>query len=253
MRPIADQRWLTGPVAILEHDGGHIHYTDHGAGFPVLALAPGGMRSAATYWERAPWNPVVELAATHRVITMDQRNAGGSTAPVTGTETWATYTADHLALLDHLGVDRFAVVGMCIGGPFILGLLVAAPERVARAVVLQTIGLDGNRQAFHEMFDTWAAEMAPDHPEAGPEQWAAYRDGMYGGGDVLFSVPESALASITAPVLVLQGDDEYHPRGSSRLLADRLPDARFVERWKDPADLPAARAAIAEFLAPARL
>jgi pimeloyl-ACP methyl ester carboxylesterase len=183
---------------------------------------------------------------------MDQRNAGGSTAPVTGTESWTTYTADQLALLDHLGVDRCHVVGMCIGGPFALGLLQAAPERVERVVAVQPIGLDGNRDAFRELFDEWAAELAPQHPEAGPAEWAAYREGMYGVEHALFSVPESALPTITAPLLVFLGDDRYHPRSASRLLAAAVPEARLVERWKEPADLPATRAEIARFLAPVR-
>ena len=232
-------------MAMFERDGAVLHYSEHGSGFPLLALAPGGMRSAAAFWERAPWNPVAELAATHRVIVMDQRNAGASTAPVTGEESWATYTADHLALLDHLGVDEFAVAGMCIGGPFVLGLLQAVPSRVTRAVVLQSIGLDGNRATFLELFDTWAAEIAADHPEAGPAEWAAYRAGMYEGENVLFSVPTALLPTITAPVLVLQGDDIYHPRSASRLIAETVPGATFVERWKADPSLPAT---IAEFL-----
>lgn len=241
--------WSNEAVAILDVGDAHIHYSEHGSGFPVLALAPGGMRSAAAVWERMPWNPIAELASTHRVIAMDQRNAGASTAPVTGAESWATYTADHLALLDHLGVDQFHVAGMCIGGSFVLGLLQAAPRRVDRAVVLQPIGLDGNREAFRELFDKWAAELTPQHPEASGAEWTAYREAMYGGDDVLFSVPESFLATITAPLLVLQGNDLHHPPTASRLLASTVRDARLLERWKDPTDLPAARATIAEFLA----
>jgi pimeloyl-ACP methyl ester carboxylesterase len=233
-------------MATFERDGAVLHYSEHGSGFPLLALAAGGMRSAAAFWERAPWNPVAELASTHRVIVMDQRNAGASTAPVTGEESWATYTADHLALLEHLGVDEFAVAGMCIGGPFVLGLLQAVPSRVTRAVVMQSIGLDGNRATFLDLFDTWAAEISADHPEAGPDEWAAYRAGMYEGEDVLFSVPTSFLPTITTPVLVLQGDDIYHPRSASRLIAETVPGATFVERWKDDPSLPAT---IAEFLA----
>jgi pimeloyl-ACP methyl ester carboxylesterase len=238
-------------VPVLQRDDVHIQYEDHGSGFPVLALAPGAMRSASSYWDQAPWDPVKELAGSYRVITMDQRNAGSSTAPVTGRESWATYTADQLAVLDHLGIDRFHVVGMCIGGPFILGLLNAAPHRVAGAVILQSIGLDDNRDLFRGMFDSWMADLAPKHPEAGPAAWAAYRSALYEGDDVLFSVPESFLPTITAPVLVLQGNDEPHPRSASRLLASSVPGAQLVEQWKDAQHLPAAAAAIAQFLAAA--
>ncbi|OLT10163.1 alpha/beta hydrolase [Pseudonocardia sp. CNS-139] len=237
-------------MPVIERGDVRIQYFEEGSGFPVLALAPGGMRSTASAWGRAAWNPVTELADRYRVITMDQRNAGGgTTAPVTGVESWASYTADQLAVLDHLGVDRFHVVGMCIGGPFILGLLKAVPERVDKTVVLQTIGRDANREAFEQLFDGWATGLAEEHPEAGPAEWAAYRKAMYEGDETLFSVPDSFLATVTRPMLVLQGDDQHHPRSASQLLASSVPGARLVEQWKDEADLPGTRRVIAEFLA----
>jgi pimeloyl-ACP methyl ester carboxylesterase len=237
-----------GAMPTFQRGDATIHYEEHGSGHPVLALAPGGMRSAGSWWAKVPWNPVAELTG-HRVITMDQRNAGSSTAPVTGDEDWGTYAADQLALLDHLGVPRCHVVGMCIGGAFIARLLTTAPERFDRAVALQPIGLADNRAAFHEIFDGWAAELEPSHPEAGPQQWASYRANLYDGPDPLFSVPTSALAEVGSPLLVLRGDDRHHPRAASELMAATVPGARLVERWKGPADLPAATETIATFLA----
>ncbi len=96
---------------------------------------------------------------------MDQRNAGQSSARVSPTDGWHVFTEDQLALMDHVGANRFHVAGMCIGGPYALGLIQAAPERVASAVLFQTIGLSDNRQAFYEMFDGWTAEQHPAHPE----------------------------------------------------------------------------------------
>lgn len=240
-------------MPFFERDGVRLSYDDHpagdGTGVPVLALAPGGMRSTASVWARAPWNPVVELAATHRVITMDQRNAGASTAPVTGREGWATYTSDQVALLDHLGIAEVVVVGMCIGGAFILGLTSAAPERIRAAVAMQPIGLEDNRDSFLEMFDQWADELRAQHPEAGPDAWAGYRARMYEGPDALFSVPDVVLPSITTPMLVLQGGDHYHPASASRAVAAAVPGAELVEQWKEPEHLPATRARITAFLA----
>jgi pimeloyl-ACP methyl ester carboxylesterase len=236
-------------MATFSRDDVSTHHEEHGSGFPVLLLAPGGMRSAVPFWDNAPWNPVEQLAGDYRVIAMDQRNAGGSHAPVTGAEGWDTYAADQLALLDHLGVERCHVVGMCIGGSFILNLLRTAPGRFASAVAMQPIGLDGNREAFEEMFDAWAGEIAAEHPEAGDATWAAYRSAMYGGDDPLFSVPSAELAAIANPILVLCGDDRFHPRSASELLAGTAPHARLVQRWKDEADRPAAQATVAGFLA----
>lgn len=237
-------------MAFFERGDTRIYYEDHGSGFPVLLIAPGGMRSAVSFWEsHTPWNPIEQLSPTYRVIAMDQRNAGQSTAPVSAGDGWETYTADQLALLDHLGIDRFHVAGMCIGGSYIMALIATAPERVASAVVFQTIGLDDNRQAFIDMFDSWADGLRPQHPEVPAAAWDAFRDRMYGGDDFLFTASKDDVARCRTPLLVLLGNDLYHPESSSRDLAALAPNATLIERWKDPADQPAAMAAVESFLA----
>ena len=47
---------------------------------------------------------------------------------------WDSYTDDHLGLMDHLGIEKFMVLGFCIGGPFIWNLLRRAPDRIAAAL-----------------------------------------------------------------------------------------------------------------------
>lgn len=216
----------------LERDGVRIHYLERGEGFPLLLFAPGGMRSSAGFWKSAPWNPVTELSDRYRVIAMDQRNAGKSRAPVRADDGWQVYSEDQLALLDHLGIARCHLVGGCIGGPYCLGLMQAAPERVASAVLQQTIGAHENRQAFYDMFDSWAEEIAPEHPEAGPETWRAFRSRMY-DGDFVFSVDRAFVRGCATPMLVLMGDDLYHPQTISREVAALAPRAELVEHWKE--------------------
>ncbi|MGH3565941.1 MAG: alpha/beta fold hydrolase [Pseudonocardia sp.] len=236
-------------MAMFERGNTRIHYEEYGSGFPVLLIAPGGMRSAIEAWQLAPWNPIDQLSPSYRVIAMDQRNAGRSTAPISASDGWAAYTSDQLALLDHLGIDRFHVLGMCIGGSYIAGLIRTAPERVASAVALQPIGLDGNREAFTELFDAWVAEIAADHPEASAADWAGFRNGMYGGDDMLFSASATEIAAFDTPILVLMGDDRHHPRSASAMLAATAPRAALLDQWKEPDKQPAARAAVEAFLA----
>ncbi|MFR9803809.1 alpha/beta fold hydrolase [Pseudonocardia sp. RS010] len=226
------------------HDGATLHYEEHGSGFPVLLLAPGGLRSTVAAWQRAPWNPVDELAPLYRVLAMDQRNAGGgSSGPVSGSDGWDTYTADQLAVLDHAGVERAHVLGMCIGGAFIANLLRTAPDRVAAAVALQPIGLSGNRERFHEMVQDWGEERGIP-----AEDLAGFRDNLYGGDDVLWSVSDADVERFRNPILVLMGDDEFHPQVASRTLARLAPHATLLETWKDPDSIPMAQMAVAEFL-----
>ncbi len=220
-------------MGVYERDGVSIHFDDVGQadGFPVLLIAPGGMRSASQLWDGTPWNPRAALADDHRIIAMDQRNAGRSEAPISGDDGWADYTADQLGLLDHLGIERCHVVGMCIGGPYIMGLLTAAPDRFAAAVMLQPVGIEHNRQALMDMFDQWSANLADRHPNVTDDEWASFRSNMWDGEFVLTATPEEA-AAVATPSLIAMGDDLYHPQSTSRALAEVMPNATLVERWK---------------------
>jgi pimeloyl-ACP methyl ester carboxylesterase len=179
---------------------------------------------------------------------MDQRNAGRSTAPVAASDGWDTYRADQLGLLDHLGIDRCHVVGMCIGGPYIAGLLRAAPERFASAVMLQPVGISDNRHALEEMFDAWRAAIEPDHPEVDADDWASFRSNMWDGEFVLTASPDD-VADFATPILLCKGNDLYHPAGTSEEIARLAPNVTFVERWKDDEVLADTDATIREFLA----
>lgn len=225
-----------------------LYYEEQGKGFPLLMIAPGGMRSSVSFWDRAPWNPIPQLAAHYRVIAMDQRNAGQSKAPIRGTDSWHVYTEDQLALLDHLGVTRFHVAGMCIGGSYIMGLIQAAPQRVVSAVLFQPIGIDNNRQAFFEMFDGWAKEQQATHPEANDAVFETFKQNMY-GNDFLFSVSRDFVKRCTTPLLVLLGNDMYHPQVTSREVASLAPNATLIEQWREPEHQTGAQAAVARFLA----
>lgn len=235
-------------MPFFERDDTRIYYEIHGGGPPVLALAPGGMQSSIPIWGGVSYNAVERLASNYQVIVMDQRNAGQSTAPITGGDGWREYTADQIALLDHLGVERFHAAGMCIGGSFIMGLAEAVPERLASAVMLQTIGYDDNRETFFELFDSWSAGVRPAHPSVGEDEWAKFRSTMF-GGDFLFNVSEDVVARCQIPLLVLMGEDVYHPEATSRRVAELAPHATLIERWKEGADAMAASAAIDAFLA----
>jgi pimeloyl-ACP methyl ester carboxylesterase len=236
-------------MPVFESGDVHIHYEVHGAGFPLLLLAPGGMRSSIPFWDRAPWHPIRELARDFRLIAMDQRNAGRSRAPIAAGDGWHAYTEDQVALLDHLGVERCHVLGGCIGGSFALGLIELARERVASAVLQQPIGLSDNREVFYELFDGWAAELPslPSPPAIDAAALPAMRERFY-GGDFVFNVTRGFVSAIDVPLLVLMGNDVYHPSGTSREIVELAPDAALIERWKEPETTPAAVERVRAFL-----
>jgi pimeloyl-ACP methyl ester carboxylesterase len=235
----------------FEHHGASIYYEEFGQGFPILTFAPAGLQSVIDVWNRpaAPINPTTEFAGDFRVIAMDQRNAGGkSHAPITAQDGWHTYAADHIALLDHLKIDRCHLYGQCIGGSFIFSMLKAQPQRVASAVLAQPIGRVGAMAPGRSArFQGWA-ETLTDHPEATDQVLDAFHQNLYGPGFV-YSVDRAFVSSCLTPCLVLAGNDEAHPYPISEEVARLLPNAEFIPEWKTGAALASARARVKEFLA----
>ena len=101
-------------------DGARLFYRDEGVGRPLLCL-PGLTRTGADFEYLAPHLPPL------RLIRPDYRGRGGSDWTGAETYTVAQEAGDVLALLDHLGLDRVAVLGTSRGG--IIGMVLAATAR----------------------------------------------------------------------------------------------------------------------------
>jgi pimeloyl-ACP methyl ester carboxylesterase len=234
----------------FQHQRANIYYEEFGQGFPILTFAPAGLQSVIDVWNQpmAPINPTTEFAAKFRVIAMDQRNAGGqSYAPITAQDGWDAYTADHIALLDHLRIDRCHLYGQCIGGSFILNLIKAQPERIASAVLAQPIGRVGDLPPGRPArYDAWAASLK-EHPEATQPVMDAFYQNLYRRGFV-YCVDRAFVSTVRTPCLVLAGNDEAHPYPISDELSKLLPNSEFIQEWKTGAALESARARVMQFL-----
>jgi len=236
----------------IEKNGATIYYEEFGKGFPILTFAPAGLQSTIKVWSgsSAPINPITEWSGSYRVIVMDQRNAAGgkSRAPITAKDGWHSYTADHIALLDHLKIDRCHLFGQCIGGSFIANLLKTQPQRVASAVWAQPIGRVGPKKAGRPVrFDEWAKSLE-GHPEVTEQVLDAFCANLYDAG-FLYSVDREFVKICKTPSLVLAGNDEAHPRPISDETAKLLPNAEYITEWKEGAHLEAAKARVKQFLA----
>jgi len=235
-------------MPVFERAGLSLYYEEFGSGYPLLLFAPGGMRSSIDFWHRGPFDPTKEFAGDFRVIAMDQRNAGRSRGPVSASDGWHTYAADHVALLDHLGIQRCHTMGGCIGSTYCLSLIKQAPDRVSAAVLQNPIGLtDSNREAFREMFDGWAKELAHDRKDLSESAFPTFRENMY-GGDFVFAVSRDFVRTCKTPLIVLKGDDLYHPTPISEEIVRLNPSISMVESWKTPEAAPEAVKRVRAFL-----
>ena len=240
---------LRSGVPYFERGDTSIYFEERGSGFPLLLIAPGGMKSAIDFWKGAAVDPWESYADDFHLIAMDQRNAGRSRGPLDVDDPWGAYAADQLGLLDHLGVDRFLVMGCCIGGSFILKLIEQAPERVAAAVLEQPIGVDdSNRELFGQMQAAWATEVSSARDDIELETAERFLAAMW-GREFVVSVEPDVIEASPVPMLVLPGIDAYHPTETGRAIARMAPRAELLEPWKDTTEHVAeATAAVRRYL-----
>lgn len=117
----------------LAADGARLHFSDEGKGTPVLALS-GLSRNGSDFDYLAP-----HLPEGVRFIRLDYRGRGKS--EWTGAETYTipTEAGDVIALLDHLGLERVAILGTSRGGLIAMALATFAKPRLT-GVCLVDIG-----------------------------------------------------------------------------------------------------------------
>lgn len=113
-------------------DGARLHYADEGEGLPLLAL-PGLTRNGGDFDHLAPHLRQV------RLIRLDARGRGGSEHTGPATYNVPQEAQDVVALLDHLGIARAAVLGTSRGGLVAMWLAASAKDRLL-GVALNDIG-----------------------------------------------------------------------------------------------------------------
>ena len=192
-----------------------IRYEETGSGFPLLLIAGGGLNSTISRLTN-PFSPIEEFKEEYRCIASDLRNSdsGRSSGPLEVDRPWDAYTDDHLGLMDHLGIEKFMVLGFCIGGPFIWNLLRRAPDRVVAAVLAQP---SGSRPEMRDYFydrnmDGWGPELVERRPEITMDMVDTFLTKMYRtDADFVFTVTRDFVRECQTPVLILPDDVQAHP------------------------------------------
>lgn len=218
-----------------------IHYEEAGNGFPVLMIPGGGLNSTIPFLtEKGPFNALAEFSDEFRCITLDLRNAegGGSTGPLEPDRPWDSHTDDQLGLMDHLGIDRFLVLGFCIGGPFIWNLLKHAAHRIPAAILAQPSGFRPEKPTlfYDNNMAGWGPALCARRPEISMEQVETFLRRMYATDpDFFFTVTRDFVRACQTPVMILPDDVPAHPYAVAMDAAMLAPQAQVsLYPWKDP-------------------
>jgi 3-oxoadipate enol-lactonase len=236
----------------IDVPGGRLAAEEHGAGPPILLV-----HSAVV--NRRAWDGVVPrlVEAGYRAIAYDMRGFGESTSE----DVEFTGHDDLLAVLDHFGLERVAVVGNSMGAHFALDAILAAPDRFV-AYVWVGGGISGFDKdpspAEQVLFDAEeAAENAGDWDLAAELDTQIWMDGpgqpatrvppevraaftamdrellepgrVYGKRRKAGEPAIGRLSTLRAPTLVVIGDlDTVGTRASAERLAADVPAARLI-------------------------
>lgn len=226
-----------------------IHYVDEGEGFP-LVLVHGSPTTSALWRHQLP-----TLSKRFRVIAPDVLGFGRSVAPDEGVS--FAKQADALrALLDHLGIDRYSIVGHDWGGPIAAACAADRPGQIHQWVLVNTTLRPTYRPPWYwkpftaplsgplliVRANLWGRNLsdmmrAASDPEVGGHYLAAsqplgnrrtfLRLERLEGYRPLMERVIDALPSLPAPLIVWGTHDAYF-RSEHRELQSLLPRSRLV-------------------------
>ena len=261
-REWADHYWWS-------HDGVRLHARVYpgpagSEGAPPILCMPGLARNARDFEALAP-----HVAQQRKVIVIEFRGRGESAyAKDPMTYVPLTYVQDVVALLDDLGISRFATIGTSLGGLVSMLMAASLPGRIVGAVLndvgpeLQAAGLERIRDYIGAggSQPTWihAARAFADlngaiYPEYGIHDWLRLTKRTHkltpegrivtdydkqiaaplrvpNGGDAGIDLWPAYRALGDMPLLILRGAlSDILARGAAEKMVAELPGARFVE------------------------
>jgi pimeloyl-ACP methyl ester carboxylesterase len=230
-------------MPFYEHGSTKVYYEEAGSGFPLLIVPGGGLNGTVAGLSAShPFNPLKEFSDEFRVIALDHRNANGgqSTGPLEVDRPWDAHTDDQIGLMDHLGIDRFLLLGFCIGGPMNWNMISRVGDRVVAAVMTQPSGHRASipDQFFQRNITGWAPGLLAERSDLDQAQVEAFLSTMYRTNpDFVYTVSRDFVSNCQTPILVLPDDVDPHPYEVAMEVSMLAPNAQVsMYPWKDPVE-----------------
>ncbi|MEO3432855.1 3-oxoadipate enol-lactonase [Inquilinus sp. CAU 1745] len=222
-----------------------LHYRMAGRpGSPAIVLA-NSLGTDARIWDGV----IAHLEDRYSILSYDKRGHGLSDAP-SAPYSLDDHAADMEGLVDHLGIDGFALAGISVGGMIAQRVAVRRPGWVKALALCDTAARIGTAESWNERIEAVRTRGLAAIADAVLDRWftqAFRRDRqaeLAGWRNMLIRTPAEGYAGtcaalrdadLTAEVptirlrtLVVAGaEDRATPPDEVRALADLLPDARF--------------------------
>ena len=217
-----------------------IHYEEVGSGFPLLIIPGGGLNATIKSLDTSvPFNPMTVYKDDFRCIAADLRNSatGESSGPLETDRPWDAYSDDQLGLMDELGIDKFLVMGFCIGGPMIHNLLRLAPDRILGAALMQPSGFSPKHPDlfYQNNIKAWGPPLCEKRSDVTMDTIHDFLTSMYTDrSDFVFTATRDYVSSLQTPILVAPDDVPAHPYACAMEVASLAPNSDVtIYPWKD--------------------
>ena len=227
-------------MPFYERGSTRIYYEEVGSGFPLLIIPGGGLNSTVAGLRNShPFNPLAAYSNDFRVIAADLRNAppGQSTGPLEIDRPWDAYSEDQLGLMDYLGIDKFLVMGFCIGGPMMHNLLRLASDRIVAAAFMQPSGFRPElpNLFYQNNITGWGPPLCEKRPDITMDMVHDFLTNMYTNrADFVFTVSRDFVRSLQTPILIAPEDVPAHPYAVAMEVAELAPNSEVsIYPWKD--------------------
>jgi 3-oxoadipate enol-lactonase len=175
-------------MAFMEGAGFRLYYEDTGGDLPALLFLHGAGGNHLSWWQQVP-----VFAEEYRCITVDQRGFGRSSD--VAAEGPAALATDALALLDHLGVARAALVTQSMGGWAAAGAVLRAADRLWAVVMANTAGNLSNTEIA-----ALRQRLAASSPPRPPVLWHAALGPTFRRAEPVKSFLYASIASLNTPL-----------------------------------------------------
>src|SRR5450432_1074170 len=192
-------------------NGINVYYEVYGEGRPLVLL------HGAFYTIDMNWGQLIpELSKTRKVIAIEMQGHGHT--PFSDRELSITTLANDVEkVMDYLKIDSADVAGFSMGGSVAYQFAVQCPKRLRKLVIIsstyKTSGwlpiVNGGFKDFKpEFFDNTPIKAAYDAVAPDKTKWTKFLEQMFAFAEVSFNVRDSNIAKITAPVLIISGDND---------------------------------------------
>ena len=216
-------------------NGLHLYYETYGSGAPLVLLHGGMLTIDLNFATLIP-----TLAQTHTVIGVEMQGHG-RTANIDREITYPNLASDVVALLDHLGIERAAVLGHSMGGGVALELAVSHSDRVSAIVPISaSVSKDGMHP---DLLDPSTFETSPIMPTAQdfadfkeayqrlsphPEQFDSFLMSLSAMDSDFAGWTDEQLAAISCPVLIVQGDTDFTLIAHAGVMLAKIPGSALA-------------------------